>query len=468
MPQSESVLAIDIGSGGVTAARVDRRLEVRGIVEAPWTLVPDELSTATLSAWAVLESVEAVVRSCASEDARPEALVLSSMMHTLVVTDAAATPLTPVFTWLDAREFPEAASIRTNLGSGYTARTGAWFHPSFPAYKRARLRSGTPDLFSPGHRLHSLGSWVRHAWTGIGSEDVSTASASGLLNLGSGEWDTPTLEAIGIGDAALLPLVPSGAIETLRADAAARLGLRTGLPVVTGGGDGFLAALGSGCRRGERLAITLGTTAAVRRFEPLPDDVTGAGLFCYRYDRKSFLVGCASNNGGNLLDWARREFGTEKAAGPDPPVFLPFVFGERAPFWDTRRAPRWLGLRESHAREDLGRSAVEAVAFTMANYCRLLAAKAMPEAGVLSGNGFRDGIVGRMLAALVPFPLVTPDDAGTATLRGAAEVAFGALGTDTEDSAEVLVARAAEVEPLGDAGLPTRFDRFVSYVNSDP
>lgn len=454
------ILAVDFGSGGVTAASFDADLRLHSLAEEDWT--PAE----TLSAQAALDALTRALRRAAAPEA-PEALALSSMMHTLVVTDTGHTPLTPVLTWMDRRTFSGEDTVREALGADYTARTGCWFHPSFPVYRWSRLRSGGLSGEAGGLRLHSLRSWVQHALTGASSEDVSTASASGLLNLDDGHWDRPTLDAIGIDGESLPDVVACPTIVgQLDEDIARRSDLPSGLPVVAGGGDGFLAALGSGCDGPDRLAISLGTSSAVRRFLDHPEDVTPSGKFCYRYSARRFLIGAASSNGGNVLDWARRNFEGDITPGCEPPLFLPWVHGERAPFWDAALEPRWLEISQDHTPGDLHQSVREAVVFTIAGYCRLADALPRPEMGVVSGNGFRDSALAATLARLVPFPVVMPPEPGLATLRGAARIGFEALGVDTGRAVETVFEYARVIQPSTDDRLEARFERFENAYRS--
>jgi gluconokinase len=457
------ILAVDFGSGGVSAACFDADLQPGPMAEEDW------LPAGTLSAHTALEALERTLGTLrrAAPGQTPDALVLSSMMHTLLLTDDRHTPLTPVFTWQDRTGFSRATAVREALGTDYSARTGCWFHPSFPVYRWARLMSERRSGDRRDLRVHSLRSWIQEALTGVSTEDVSTASASGLLNLRDGDWDRCTLDAVGLDPRFLPPVVgPPTVVGELGASTARRCDLPSGLPVVAGGGDGFLAALGSGCERGDRFALTLGTSSAVRRFLDLPEDVGPSGLFCYRYSADRFLVGAASSNGGNVLDWARSSLEDDRPRANEPPVFLPWVHGERAPFWDAGLEPRWLGLSEAHKPGDLHQAVREGVVFTMAAHCRLAAGETSAKLGVLSGNGFRDGTLSRILARLVPFPLCLPEEPGLATLRGAARVGFQALGVETTHAAEALVRNAAPVEPAAESGLGSRFDRFLKAYRS--
>src|SRR5690606_40372596 len=112
-------------------------------------------------------------------------------------------------------------------------------------------------------------------------------------------------------------------------------------------GDGACAHLGSGALANNRVALTLGTTAAIPTLgvHPVDGDVPlYDGLFAYRLDRDTMVYGAAISNGGILLDWVRELLGD--ASGGDlrlaaelPPdghglTILPFVAGERAPIWN--------------------------------------------------------------------------------------------------------------------------------------
>ena len=462
-----TVLAIDIASGGVSACLIRQDLSPSKSAREEWQFVPDGAGGTTLSAALVWERVVEATLACVSEADPPDALVLSSMMHTLVVSDVDGVPRSPVFTWLDRRHKNFADDVPEKLGIDYPVRTGSYFHPSFSAFKLACMRQTAPEALIGTFRIASAKSYVQAKLTGNWTEDISTASASGLLNLHTGEWDPQTLEALEIDSTALPLLTPVTAVTgTLSIQAADTLGLPRGLPVVAGGGDGFLANLGSGCESPDRTALTLGTTGGVRRFVSSPKPDANRGSFCYRYGDDSFLVGCASNNGGNVLDWAREQLDTVEfdsdTPTEEPPLFFPFLHGERSPFWDPEKRAYWVGVREGHTTRDLFCSVVEGLAFQLGIYCEILSdvLESTSTMAVLSGNGFQVSRLGAVLAAVIPARVIEPDAPGLATLRGAARCGFEALGISTAEAMENLLDTAKTIAPSGDDGLQDRFERF--------
>src|SRR5262249_39751650 len=160
------------------------------------------------------------------------------------------------------------------------------FHPMFPIFKAAAFR--TPAV----RRVVSAKSWLIAKMTGNWIEDHGTASATGLYNTRGEAWDNDVTRAIDLDSSALPPLIERDGIPGHT---------KAGMPVVAGSGDGFLANVGSGCEDPTRVAVTLGTSSSVREVLPVPVLSDAAGTFCYRANPNVFLLGCASNNGGNVL-----------------------------------------------------------------------------------------------------------------------------------------------------------------------
>jgi gluconokinase len=464
------VIALDLASGGATAALVTPELAVHSVFESPWTLVDHGAGSYGLAPGAVLDHVAEAIRLACSDQPEPDAIVLASMMHTLLLAGPDGAPRGPIRTWRDRGPLPDSRLMGSP--SAYRQRTGCYIHPSFPASKLLQLRrSGSAELRA-GFRIESMKSFVQRHLTGESAEDVSTASASGLLDLDTGGWDPATLDALDIDISGLPPVVGTGTIlGGLASRAAAWTGLAHGIPVVAGIGDGFAATIGSGCTPGGSVSVTLGTTSSVRKVVPTPHRRPD-GTFCYRFAGDRFLVGCSSSNGGNLLDWERSAL----PPAPDPhpgngeteggvPVFMPFLGGERSPFWDAGLEARWVGVDRTRTTEELRAAVVESTVFLIRYaYERVVGDGPRPRSAVISGNGFRRRDLGSVLAGLVDIPIVEPDEPGLATIRGAASVGFDALGIDTKRAVESLVEKARTIAPAPDHGVHERFGRFHAHM----
>jgi sugar (pentulose or hexulose) kinase len=105
---------------------------------------------------------------------------------------------------------------------------------------------------------------------------------------------------------------------------------------------------------------------------------------------------------------------------------------------------------------------VEGVAFNLAHYVEILEATSQMAARqvILSGNGFLEPSISRILASLVRAEVLMPPAAGMATLRGAAVSAWRALGHDPALAIEGVVDRAERVATLADHALVERYGRY--------
>ena len=444
MKASREVLCYDISSGGLSAARFGVHLENSAYDEVAWEL--------PLTAGRVEKAFRYLEHSISGNT--PAAISISSFMHSFLVINADSNSDAPVYTWMDGAPPDGIAAIRKAIGHGFHQRTGCHYHPMFPVFKLASEAMGNRD---PSARIVSPKTLLVESLTGECVEDFGMAAASGLMNVHSADWDTDILRAANLGAGSLPALLERDAIVG-KTD--------SGIPVVNGSGDGFMANIGSGCELPHRIAITLGTSAAVRQMVQTPSLDSSAGTFCYRAtSENSFLLGCASNNGGNVLDWSRREFGATAAnfvPNREIPVFLPWLNGERSLEWNSNLRPSWHGRKSDHTPAELQRSVLEGVLFNLAQYVEVIERNSGVRASqfVLSGNGFLDTAAAPIVAALVSRDTLQPSSSGLGTLRGAAVCAWRALGYDATPAMARLLNEAAVIPPVRIPGLDERFARF--------
>lgn len=469
------VLALDLASGGATAALVTPSLRTVSLFESPWRFVDEGGGSYVLAPSTVWNHAAEAIQGAALPDSPPAAIVLTSMMHTLLVIDEKRRPRGPIRTWRDRAHTVDLSRSPWDP-EAYRRRTGCYLHPSFPATKLVAMRRKQSQELRDPFRLESIKGYVHHRLAGEAIEDISTASASGLVNLDTGSWDAATLGALDLDDSNLPSIVdPAAVVGTVCPAAAETTGLPEGLPVVTGLGDGFAATMGSIGATAQHLAVTMGTTSSVRGVRTTPHrDMDGT--FCYRFGGDRFLTGCASSNGGNLLDWARTALGVADVSHVqyEPgtiPLFLPFIEGERSPFWNAGLEPRWIESERARTVEDLAAAVVESAVFAIA-FAAARVARFEPSArsAVISGNAFRDPRLGELLADLLDIPVLAPSQPGEATLRGAARVAFEMLGIDTEGAIGLMLEQAVRVGGSGEDSIRERrrerYRRFASTLRS--
>jgi gluconokinase len=404
---------------------------------------------------AVLDTLDEVVTRCRALDKTVAAVSFAAAMHGVLALDAAGAPLTPFVTWADNRAAAQAERLREGEGgSELYRRTGTPLHPMAPLSKIVWFREHEPDLFEQAAHWVSIKEYVLWRLFGELVVDHSIASASGLFDIEGLMWDDGALEAAGIESHQLSTLVRATHLMSRpRAFVQERLELPRDTPFVVGASDGTLANLGVGALRSDIAACTIGTSGAVRTCSTKPLTDPDGRTFCYVLDEGIWIVGGAVNNGGAALAWARdrlfpeagdyerlTEMASAVPAGAEGVIFLPYLLGERAPYWNPDARAVFFGLSMRHGRDHLVRAIMEGVAFGMCNVLRVLETTASEAVECRATGGFAQSPLWRqILADAFDRPVLYPADHESSCF-GAALMGMKALGViDSFEAAESLV-----------------------------
>lgn len=458
------MVGLDLGTTSVKALAVDARGVVLARTGASYPLLSGPDGSATQDAeevtLAALRALDALAAQLGPQPVR--ALVPSAAMHSLVLVDRAGSVQAPALTWADTRPAATLPGYRQHTDpADLYARTGCPLQAPYHPARLWWLRQTHPGLFGQADRFVSLTDLVLHRLTGVWATSVGLASTTGLWNLQQAAWDPDVLKQMGLSEAQLPAVYDARAqVGTVQA------GPLAGTPVLAGSSDGALANLGTGAGLGEAV-VTVGTSGAVRRLAVHPHLDPQARIWSYRLDRATHLSGGAINNGGLLLDWVRRGWypdldpsaGFERlladaggvAAGAEGLTLLPYLTGERSPYWRGDLSATLHGLRLAHGRAQVARAALEAVAFSLAEVWDLgQQSRVVYSTGGLSASA----VWNRLLAGVLGTP-VRRTEAADASGLGAA-----LLGQD-EEALQAVRQRAAaspatepdtaELAPLRDA-----------------
>jgi gluconokinase len=270
------------------------------------------------------------------------------------------------------------------------------------------------------------------------------ASGTGLLDVHELAWDAELLAATGIVAEQLSPLVDLGPSGRLEQSFSSRLPTLRTADWVPALGDGACANVGAGAVGPQRLALTVGTSAAIRMVLPRSADsdwTIPTGLWAYRLDSEHAVLGGALSNGGNMLRWIGETTGTlddEETAAiaaalpPDATglTVLPFLAGERSPSWYDDARAVFAGLSLSTRPADLIRAGMESVAYRLAEIYSALSTLAAPD-HVIAVNG--GAVIERpawlqIISDTLGHSLVALPAGDESTARGAAIVAAVAGG----------------------------------------
>jgi gluconokinase len=383
-----SLLVLDIGTSSTRALLFDAHAQLLadGVAQIQNAADISPAGDVTFDADALFAAVvdaidQVLVRPAVCQ--RPVRAVASCTFVTNIVgTDMHGQPITPVFTYA-APDCAEAVSeLRVALGdSGARAahdRTGCLLHSSYlPARFRWVAQQRPAWLHDVQHWL-SIGDYVLWRLTGERCTSYSVASWTGLLNRRILQWDDEWLEQLGVASERLPPLVEAAPLDhgllPVWRERWPALAQARWIPAI---GDGAAANVGSGAVTADRVALTVGTTGAMRVIMPAAAPHVPDGLWLYRLTAQEGLLGGATTEGGNLLTWLRTTLRLpaldeiEQALVAAPPAMhrlnmLPFIAGERAPGWNDAARAALVGFTQSTTPLDIYQAALEAIAYRLA------------------------------------------------------------------------------------------------------
>lgn len=401
---------------------------------------------------AVLKAIRAAIRASGRAATRIRCAGFSAAMHSLIAVDSEGRPMTASITWADTRSAAWAEKIARDMhGHDVYLRTGTPIHPMSPLAKLVWLRHERPDLFERAARFVGIKEYVFFRLFGQWIVDYSMASATGLFNLRKLDWDEGALALAGLTPARLPLLVaPTHHLEGLDPALAADLGLAADVPFVVGANDGVLSNLGVNAIQAGEVAITIGTSGAMRAVLDRPLTDAKGRTFCYLLTDNRWVIGGPVNNGGIAFRWVRDELAaaeteTAKRLGIDPYevltriaervppgseglIFHPFLTGERAPWWNASMRASFFGLAAHHRKEHMVRAVLEGVIYSLFSILPAVEGLIGPTRTMKATGGFaRSGLWRQMLADVFDREVVVPESFESSCL-GAAILALYALG----------------------------------------
>jgi gluconokinase len=447
MPNS-TVIALDVGTTATKGLLV-RGEEVLLRASANYPLDVSATGLAEQDPDLIVSHAVDVIRQLAGSRAsgQIDAISISSAMHSLILTDAGGGALTPSITWADRRAANQAAMLRaTPQGIDLYHRTGTPIHPMAWPAKLRYLAEHDPDVFTRAARFVGIKEYLLLHLTGEMACDHSLASATGLLNLASLDWDDEGLDLVDVKRDRLPALCRTTDTMPLGRRGAKMLGLSAATLVVAGAGDGCLSNLGARAVAKGVAALNIGTSGALRTATNAPKTDAQMRTFCYVLTERCFITGGAVNGGGMALQWARDHLGyggesghpddydgllaaaATVAPGANGLLFHPYLSGERAPLWTTDAVGSFIGLTMVHDRRHMARAVAEGIFLNLNTVLQAIESADAPIERILAVGGFaRSAFLKQMLSDVFGRIIEFPEDLESSAL-GAATLAQLALG----------------------------------------
>src|SRR5205085_8014286 len=122
-------------------------------------------------------------------------LCFSSAMHSVLPIDKNGVPLGNAMVWSDNRSKKEADGLKnSDLGKSLYKATGTPIHPMSPLNKITWIKNNDRGRFVATQKFLSIKTYVIQQLTGDYLIDHSLASATGLLDIHTVQWETSALK----------------------------------------------------------------------------------------------------------------------------------------------------------------------------------------------------------------------------------------------------------------------------------
>lgn len=436
-PLTSYMLGLDIGTTSTKAVLYDSQGSVITQENIGYPLHTPDISTAEQDPEQIFNAViQAISNITSVNDASQISFIsFSSAMHSVIALDDADQPLTPCITWADNRSESWARRIKEEYnGHEIYLRTGTPTHPMSPLSKITWLVNEHPEIATKTKKYIGIKEYIFKKLFNQYVVDHSIASAMGMMNLTELAWDDEALQVAGISSDQLSTLVSTTATFT-NCDPvlAKKMGIKPNTPFIIGASDGVLSNLGVNAIKNGEVAVTIGTSGAIRTIINKPQTDEKGRIFCYALTENHWVIGGPVNNGGIIFRWIRDEFAsseieTAKRLGIDPYevltkiaenvrpgseglLFHPYLSGERAPLWNPDVRGSFFGLTLAHKKEHMIRASLEGVIYNLYTvFLALLECMDEEVTRIQATGGFaRSKVWRQMMADIFDVEVVVPE-----------------------------------------------------------
>lgn len=486
------VFSVDVGTTGAKVLLLDSGGQVLGQSfreypvrhSAPGRAEQDADAVAGI----VVTLLEETVKAAGID--RVDALCYSVQGDAVIPVDENDHPLLPAILGMDYRSAALMEELEQRLGGRMLfEKTGMPPHPIVSIGKMLWVERERPDIAAKTRRYLTYDGFLLRK---LGAEeyltDLTMASRSMACGLTSGEWDSEILAAIGVDQAKLPRIVPSGVrVGQMDATLARRIGLVNRPELVTGGHDQCCAAVGAGAVR-PNLAVDSHGTAEVLSVS-LDAPLVSAGMYdsqypCYRHAAPGRFFSFALNHtGGVALRWhrdtlcAEERIHAEKTGKsaydlmvekmPEEPtgmLFLPHFNGSGTPHTNLDAKGALVGLTLATGRGEITKALLEGLAFELRLNAERFAQIGIPVAELRCVGGGASHPVSLQLKADVLGKPVSTLAQGQAASLGAGIIALTALGVYADLDAAVRALVRTEQTFVPQRERAAIYDeRFIAY-----
>ena len=390
----------------------------------------------------------------AQADASDVAVVaLSGQMMGCTPVDRDGNPLRPSILYCDQRATREAAQVLSKIDpKGFYDIVGHRVSPSYSLEKLMWIRDHEPEIYARTHKTLCAKDYINCCLTGRMATDYSDASGTNAFDLNTFRWSERIIGLAELdGEKFPEPLPSTAILGTVTSRAARETGLHEGTPVAVGGGDGSCAGVGVGCIRPGTAYNYLGSSSwvALTVEKPIVDSEMRTMNWAHCVPGYLHPSGTMQTAGAshawlkNTLCQVEQQQAAAQGvspyqlideavagvpAGSHGVLFLPYMLGERTPWWNPNARGAFVGLNLATRREDMLRAVIEGVTMNLGIIVNIIRGHVPINAITVIGGGARSPVWRQIMADVYGCPVQSLNFLEEATSMGAAVIAGVAAG----------------------------------------
>ena len=349
-----------------------------------------------------------------------QAIGLSGQTHGTVVLDKNLLPLRKAIIWMDKRSISQVHGLEERMGGRLPRVTGLPVSCCYMAPSLLWIKENEPSLWKRIYKVLLPKDYLRLKLSGVVASDVTDAGGTLLLDITKRGWSREVIDELAIPYDFFPPLYESSQITgQVTGKAANNISLKEKTPVVAGGADQVMAAIGNAVVAEGRIASSIGTGALLTTCTDHPIIIPNRVLHTipHALSGKWILMG-AILSGGSCLDWFfsqvilegdissqsdYSQFLSSKIASTSAAskglLFLPYLEGERTPHLDPQARGAFIGLSFQHSQKDLVRAIMEGVVFALRDCLEEFKKAGIKPSYVTAGGGGARSKVWRQIQA---------------------------------------------------------------------
>ena len=430
-----SLLGIDLGTTGMKVALFNDSGQLIGSEYRDYPILSPQPGYAEQDpeAWwaGFVSACHALTRRYPLDIGNLAGIGICGQMHTQVYLDHAGQILRPAITWMDQR----ASEIVAELNQNEATRTLIFQEShnlattTYTAPQVAWVRRHQPEVWSKVARILVAKDFLKFRLIGRAVTDYAEASGTLLFDVAKRAWSAPLFDLFAIPQDLFPEALPSDEIiGHVTPEAAAVIGIPAGTPVVNGSSDNSASALGAGMLNPGQVTLIVGTAGVITvcSDRPLPDP--DHRTLCWHYClRDTWVTLGITQTAGESLNWFKRAFDPGDAEGeaedvfarynqavasiPDGSegvIFLPYLNGERTPYWDSHARGVFYGISLTTEKAHFIRAVMEGVSFALRHTIETVESLGITINEIRAvGGGAKSPVWREILGKILNKPIVT-------------------------------------------------------------